>query len=540
MYRVGLTNKKAGSFMPHQKIRLSGLFVLLFLCGGLLGACGDSGQTYTLSLPTTTPSVSVASATSSNTPPGDGGVQPTSTPVIVNTPTGGTTAAATTVAPARTTTAATSPTARTTATPRPTIQAPQGFTGKLAYLGTDNALYVTKFDGSQPAVALGNSTAPASATQDGTVIEWPTWSKDGSKLAAMSLNVKSGQIDTTDIVVTDGNGKNPVKLQEGVAATPVFMSWSPDGNLLSVLGRGTATSTTLSLSLIDTSKNLATTKPTVRKVAEGAAVYTGWSPDSQQLLIHTSSSANDSALALLAAKDNSAQPTALKVSPSLFRSPAFSFDGSRRAFAVTNSSTGNEDLVLQDKAGNEAGKLDSGGKNDSFSWSPTDSKLAFSVANTASQGLYKGIMVLDVDPKASATATLKATQIVSEDVAAFFWSPDGKKLAYVALNDTGDMLVWKLYDFDAKKGTTIAEWFPSETWGQLINFFDQYSQTNSVWSPDSKALVFAGLSKADYTAMTQSNSNDSLSPMVYVLPLDGSNTGKAQPVAYGTLAFWSK
>jgi TolB protein len=528
--------------MPHKPFRLSGLLVLILMGISLLGACGDSGPTYSLTLATPSASASAngspgaAATTAAATTGSDGGAAPTSTPVIINTPAAATTAAAT-VAPTGAT--ATSPTPRATATPR-AFQSPQGFTGKLALLGPDNALYIAKFDGSQPVVVLGSATAPASATQDGEVIQWPTWSKDGTRLAAMSLNIKSGQVDTADIVVTDGDGKNPVKVRQGVTAPPVFISWSPDGNLLSVLGRDSSSSTVLALHLLDTSKNLATTKPADRKVAEGAAVYTGWSPDSQQLLIHTSTSANDSALALLAAKDSQAQPTALKVTPSLFRSPAFSADGLRRAFAVINSPTGNEDVVLQDKDGNDAGKLDSGGKNASFSWSPADDKLAFSIANTTSQGLYKGIMVLEVDPKAPSTTLLKATQVVSDDVAAFFWSPDGKKLAYVTLNEAGDMLVWKMYDFDSKKNSTITEWFPSETWGQLINFFDQYAQTNSIWSPDSKALVFAGLSAEDYTAATESNSADSLQPQVYILPVDGTNAGKALAVGYGSLAFWSK
>ena len=546
---VGLLTKKAGGAMPHQKIRLSGLLVIILFSSSLLWACGDSGPTYTLKLATTAPAASpdaasspaptaVNSATSSDT-----GSQPTSTPVIINTPRASTTTTAPTTSAARSTAGSTtvaSSTVRPTATPRPTLQVPQGYAGKLALLGTDNALYIVRFDGSQPVVALGSATAPPSATQDGEVIEWPTWSKDGSKLAALSLNIKSGQVDSTDIVVTDGAGKNPVKVQEGDAAPPVFISWSPDGSLLSVLGHGSGSSSLLELHLLDTSKASAATKPADRKVAEGTSVYTGWSPDSQQLLIHTSTSTNTSALALLAAKDSQAQPAALKVNPSLFRSPAFSADGSRRAFSVTNGSTKNEDIVLQDKDGNDAGKIDSGGTGATFNWSPVDTKLAFSVANASNQGLYKGISLLEVDPKAPASTPLTATQVVNEDVAAFFWSPDGKKLAYITVNDTGSMLIWKVYDLGTKKSTAITEWFPSENWGQLISFFDQYAQSNSIWSPDSKALVFAGLSNEDYTALNQSGATDNLQPMVYVLPVDGANAGKAQAIGYGSLAFWSK
>lgn len=538
--------------MPHKLFRFPGLLLILLMFSNfVLSACGEDSKSLTLTLPSAGPSESPAASpglTAATSPPPTAGGQDsnpaTSTPVVLNTvpsvPTttdGVTTTASTAgVTPSPAVTA----TPRATTTPRPALKPPQGLPGKLALLGPDSALYIAHFDGSQPVAALGNAGPAPGQTQAGAVIEWPTWSKDGSKLAAISLNIKGGQVDSSDVIVTDGDGKNPVKVQENEPNPPIFISWSPDGSLLSVLIRGSGQTSGLELRLLDTGKNLAAAKASQRKVAEGTAVYSGWSPDSQQLLIHTSTTAADSALALLAVKDSQAQPTTLKVTPSLFRTPAFSADGSRLAFAVSNSQTGNEDIYLEDKAGKDAGKLDAGGKGVSFNWSPTESKLAFSYGIEGSQGLYKGISLAEIDPKASPTTALKPTSLVTEEIAAFFWSPDGKKIAYVTLNAAGDLLAWKVYDLATQKSSTVAEWYPSDTWLQLINFFDQYAQTNSVWSPDSKSLVFAGLSQEAVTALKQSTSEENTVPVVYVLPVDGSNAGKAQPVAYGSLAFWSK
>jgi TolB protein len=542
--------------MFHKFLRFPGLLLILLVIGNLLlSACGEDSTSITLTLPsagpsenatgsagpaTTAPAATSAASPAATTTGEQAGSPATSTPVIFNTVPAPTPGQATTSAARVSPSPAISPGPQATATPRPALTAPQGFPGKLALLGLDNALYITHFDGSQPVVALGNALTPPSQTQDGAVIEWPTWSKDGSKLAAISLNIKSGQVDSADVIVTNGDGKNPVKVQESEPNPPVFISWSPDGNLLSVLIRAAGTNTSLELRLLDTGKNLAAAKASQRKVAEGTAVYSGWSPDSQQLLIHTSTTAADSALALLSVKDTQAKPTALKVTPSLFRSPAFSADGTRLAFAVPNSQTGKEDIYLQDNTGKDAGKLDAGGKGVSFNWSPADSRLAFSYMIDGSQGLYKGISLAEIDPKATTAQALKATQPVTDEIAAFFWSPDGKKIAYVTLNDSGDLLAWKVYDLASGKSSVLTEWYPSETWLQLINFFDQYAQTNSIWSPDSKSLVFAGLSKEDVSALKQSNSEDDVAPIVYILPVEGANAGKPQPVAYGNLAFWSK
>jgi Tol biopolymer transport system component len=195
---------------------------------------------------------------------------------------------------------------------------------------------------------------------------------------------------------------------------------------------------------------------------------------------------------------------------------------------------------VQDKAGAVLGHIETQGRGTSFSWSPGGQRLAHSYLLPDGQGtISKGIAVTDAGAKADANGKLAATQVVNDPVISYFWSPDGKKLAYTTFNDTGKMLVWKVYDFDSQKATQLAEWYPSEDTIQLLEYFDQYALGNSVWSPDSKALVFAGFTKEDVDALTQSGTQDA-DPMIYALPVDGPQAGKAVPVGVGKLAFWSK
>jgi Tol biopolymer transport system component len=338
------------------------------------------------------------------------------------------------------------------------------------------------------------------------------------------------------VVTVGADGKNPSKVLSNNPNQPVFLSWSPDGNQISVLLSG---ANQLELDLVEASAG-ASAAP--RKVAEGNAIYTGWSPDSQQLLIHaTGSTASSSTLALLAAKDAKAQAVPVKVSPSSFRSPAFSGDGTRLAFAVLNAQTGSDEIFVHDKSGTSIGSIEVGGTGASFNWSPAGNKLAHTYQLSNSQGLfYKGIALSELDVNPPTNGKLTATQIVNEPVAGFFWSPNGKKLAYITLNSDQSLLVWKVYDLDTKKSTTLTEWLPSQTWLQLIRYFDQYAQTNSIWAPDSKTLVFSGFSKDEAAALSTNQSSDDPIPTVYLMPVEGADTGKLIPVAPGNLAFWAK
>ncbi len=502
----------------------------------LLLACGQASTEVALSLPTADPSVvaaklsptatsqATAAATTSAANP-----DATATPVVIGTQQ---VAGRTPTVVAR---PAASPSPRPTLTPR-AIKPPTGFSGKLSIMGADNAVYISRFDGSQPQVVLGTPGVKPNRTSDGPLFDWPTWTNDGSKLAVIGVNVKGGSFGSSDIFVIGADGKNPYKILNASPDQPIFISWSPDGNLLSLLVGG-GTGNPLELRLVDTSKGPTAPADAPRKVAQGSSIYTGWSPDSQQLLIHAMVSATDNTVALLSAKDSKAQAVPIKGSPSAFRSPAFSVDGARLAFAVLNSQSGNEEINIIDKGGSAVGSIEVGGRGATFNWSPGGNRLAHTYLIPNGQGLYKGIALTEFDTAASGKLT--ATQVVNEPVASFFWSPDGKKLAFLTVNDQGSLLIWKLYDLDTKKVTQLTEWLPSDSWIQMIRFFDQYAQSNSVWSPDSKALVFSGFSKEDVATLT-GQSPDDIVPTVYIMPVDGSAAGKLTAVAPGNIAFWTK
>jgi TolB protein len=136
-------------------------------------------------------------------------------------------------------------------------------------------------------------------------------------------------------------------------------------------------------------------------------------------------------------------------------------------------------------------------------------------------------------------------------VICFFWSPDGKYIAYLTPSlerDEGDvsslgadvfvssqvqpqkiqrgsfLLELRVIDVTTKEDRRLATFTPTFLFlDQFLPFFDQYALSHRVWSPDSTAIVLP-ITNADNTRQ------------VTVFGLDGTVTA----VAEGDTPFWSR
>jgi TolB protein len=93
--------------------------------------------------------------------------------------------------------------------------------------------------------------------------------------------------------------------------------------------------------------------------------------------------------------------------------------------------------------------------------------------------------------------TNRTRELSDRPVLAFFWSPDGKKLAYLVADDRSDELRLRWYVWEGGRPRPYSSFLPSRTFFQgYIVFFDQYAQSMSIWSPDSTAFTYAGTDEA--------------------------------------------
>ena len=118
---------------------------------------------------------------------------------------------------------------------------------------------------------------------------------------------------------------------------------------------------------------------------------------------------------------------------------------------------------------------------------------------------------------------------------AFFWSPDGKRIAYITADTGKSQLVWHVAEVIGGQERVISTFAPTAHLDFLLDFFDQYALSMSFWSPDSRHLVYPALGNGETLSP---GGAPTFGDVVYVAPADGSAPPRA--IAGGRFASWSR
>jgi TolB protein len=342
----------------------------------------------------------------------------------------------------------------------------------------------------------------------------PAWSPDGAALAWSETLAERGR---------DANALYIQRLDEGIAGridtgsfAPFYISWSPDSRQASFLSnweRG------LALRRVETSGDQ------VSLMAEGQPLYFAWAPDSTRLLAHIGADRLD-----IVSLDGSAAP--LGVAPGDSTAPAWLPDDS--LLYVVRRLDG-QGLVLGSVDGRELKELARVDGQISFSPDPAGARVAYAVTRLeAPTNAFGPLSVVDI-------AGGETRTITQESVLAFFWSPDGRSLAYLTPDSVGPgqavaplnisdraqheavWLRWHVWDGD--RSYRLGSFVPSDVYLlEYLRFFDQYARGMTPWSPDGSAFVYAG-------------SDGSGEDAIWVQPV--TTDGVARRVADGVYAAWS-
>ena len=162
-----------------------------------------------------------------------------------------------------------------------------------------------------------------------------------------------------------------------------------------------------------------------------------------------------------------------------------------------------------------------------FLWSPARDEVAVGDTMNATGSLYERLSIVDTDgspPK----------RVATESVLAFFWSPDGEKIAFVSFDRERGSFTWKYVDRSERAPIELVEFFPSAGFLTMVSFFDQYAYSNSVWSPDSSQILFTG---AIGPSSARRNGGSPEGDKVYVL--DVKEGAVPKEIAASRVAFWS-
>ncbi len=401
-------------------------------------------------------------------------------------------------------------------------------TGLIAFVAPDGNVHVID----QAGVGDRALTGDASATQGISVLYTAvTWSPDGKRLAFSRLTVNAGSVTESALYTVRPDGGDRVLLFTSRQLTPFYLYWSPDSRLVSLLSQVIGTDD-LELGVCPAGK-----ADSYTALDRGAPYYWHWLRDSSSIAAHANAQRGGSGGERLTviAMGSPIEKTDMPVQTDLFQAPDVAPDGRSIAYVSARDQGFSLHVHRVDDSSDRTIASDMGAAY--FSFAPDGRHIAYLAAFSAQPVPQGFLSIISVGAGgASGGATPKSIRVAETPVLGFFWAPDGRKLAAVIPDADGDLdpmfssqkdqVNLKIIGVDAAtaKTWTIARFPTTRGLLNILPFFDQYQRSASLWSPDSRYLVFTALSAGG-------------DPSIYVVPADGSL--KPRLLAPGDSAFWS-
>ena len=389
-----------------------------------------------------------------------------------------------------------------------------GLLNRIVYIGANGQVNTMRPDGSDN----------RQLTQGNHRYHFPVWSPDGSYIAAIGGSRTTAGIYLFDDAPSEENEERII-YEDGNRA-PIYMYWSPDSSQISFIANQPG-SLGLFLSPVNGDES--------RLVASGQPFYWDWAPDGSRLLIHAGAGGDDQRTTFLTPEG--VEDEGQLGMPGLFQAPGMAPSGNYWAVSEEREN-GNLWLVVQNNlAAAEVSYRHAGFI--SMGWSPVADQLAYISPQQNVNSTAGPLRMVTLDNGENDLLSL-------ERVRAFFWSPDGSKIAFL-VDSVGPRINASLSNLRRGRGRVLNQFQPGremELWVvdiatgnsrllttftptpifllQFLPFFDQYALSHRLWSPDSTALVIPTLQ--DET------------PHLMVVPVNG---GSPEVLRVGDMAFWS-
>jgi len=403
----------------------------------------------------------------------------------------------------------------------------------LAQTGTFSRIAFVTLEGQLATVQPDGSDLVLLTRGDSELFRFPAWSPDGQNLAAVRDRNNEGAVVV--FTFTEDSVEQSV-LYTSKAEPPFYLYWSPNSRIVSFLANNAQS--VLALHLANVGDNFE------RTLAGGSPLYWQWAANSSQMLVHIGFAGFGAQLGFIDIV-NDAVIVDLD-DPGFFQAPAISHTEKFVAYAKSSTEIGNKILVRPTNADSlDVQDFEHKG-HVALGWNPTKDVLAV-MSPREPYATFAGPIDL-IDPNSGSTE-----QLVDGEAIAFFWSPTGQHLAYLtrAGGQAGEFastanksfakirtdgsryrvkqqrpLLLNLWVINIETGSSelLATFEPTPTFSrQFLPFFDQYSRSHRLWSPDGTALTVPAMGE---------NGNS----QILVVNLDGTITR----IATGDMPFWNQ
>ena len=398
--------------------------------------------------------------------------------------------------------------------------------GRIAFINPEGRLATIAPDGSSLRVL-----------SEAGRFQFPAWSPNGGMIATIAADADGAAV----YVLPDEENAAPAELYRSANEPPIYLYWSPGGETVSFTANRSGEDGGGTLGF-----HLAPLEGSSRLLATGNPFYWDWSADGESVFVHTGFVGEGARLEFLDVGGVDAGTGAAEnlAPPGFFQVPGISPSGRFVAYAKRDELGGGRVVVRGNPRGDGADEAAEEAVREvphqglaALGWSPTEDVLAFSAPPAAARSFYGPVRLLDAE-------TGELTTLADDLSVAFFWSPDGRYLAYlspevgggggVASGPTEALVALQTQPQLPSLNVTVVEvpsgevrlrtsFLPTPLFlGQFLPFFDQYALSHALWSPESDALVLPTFETGE--------------PRLLVLPLEG----EARTIAAGDTPFWSR
>lgn len=346
-------------------------------------------------------------------------------------------------------------------------------TQRLLVMGGDRSL--TLLDGGGAGRTVADDVSPE-------LFHYPSTASDGERIVYISSDGEGTALHSLNLRTGERN-----ELYRSADEPPLYAAWSPDGRNVSFLSNRRGGGLDVYIVPADGSGAAAQigTSP--------SSTYFAWRPDGSTLLLHTGG--GDGSLGRVATyAPGNPEPLSEVADPGFFQAPAWSADG-QDFFYVAQP--GVEGQLSPDQVESVLTRVSADGSDPQpvasekqaailFSRAPDSDHLAYVTVGPNGFGALK---VVD-----GAGGEVRTLSRPDEAIPAFFWSPDGSRIAYLtfARQDGGPpQFTWHLVDREGGAVRDLASFTPSQAFAALVGFFDAYAISLDLWSPDGRAIVYA-------------------------------------------------